>query len=473
MKKSIFRRLFLTYGITITIGFGILALLLMQLFNQYFIESKKQVLIEQGQKISREIVMGLYTGQINQASLTENLKTLDSLLNARIWLVDSEGYIVGVSGSSEEAYLGQQIQKNQLAELYKGENFFQLGNFGGKLKEQALTAGYPIFLDNVFKGGLFIHAPLPEVQKTFRDIYAIAIGAILMSCLLAYILLYFQIRKISRPLAEISGAAKEIAGGEFQKRLSINTGDEIEELAISFNNMAESLERIEENRRNLVANISHDIRSPITSISGFASGILDGTIPPEKHELYLNKVLIESRRLSKITSNLLELSNMQQGQLVANKQTFDLSEAIRRSIISFEQQITEKKLNIEVHLLGETISVLSDAALLERILINLLDNAVKFTPEGGQIRINTIDQDGKIQVEILNDGVSINKDDLKKIWERFHKADSSRGEYRSGFGLGLAIVREIIGLLDEKIWAESGQDFLKIIFTLERALNKN
>ena len=470
MKKgTIFKRLFLTYGITMIIGFGILAVLLMQLFNQYFIESKKQVLIEQGQKISQEIVKGLYTGQIDQQKLTENLKTLDSLLNARIWLVDATGYIVGASGSREDHYLGQQIEETQLAQLYKGKNFFQIGNFGGKLKEQSLTAGYPIFVGLVFKGGLFIHAPLPEVQKTFRDIYAITVGAMLLSGLLAYIILYFQIRKISRPLAQISEAAKEIAGGEFQKRLSIQTGDEIEALGNSFNNMAESLERIEENRRNLVANISHDIRSPITSISGFVEGILDGTIPPDKQNLYLSKVLLESKRLGKITSNLLELSNMQQGQMKAQKQVFELNEAIRRSIISFEQQIVAKSLKIELHLFDEAIYVFSDSELLERILMNLMDNAVKFTPQNGHIRINTSDSAGKILIEILNDGVNINKEELKKIWERFHKGDASRGEYRSGFGLGLAIVKEIIGLLDEKIWVESGQDFVKVLFTLEKA----
>ncbi len=472
MKRgTIFKRLFLTYGITIIIGFGILALVLMQLFDQYFIESKKQVLIEQGQKISQEIVLGLYTGQIDQQRLSESLKTVDSLLNARIWLVDENGYIIGVSGTSEDHYLGQKIEEAQLAQLYKGKNYFQTGTFGEKLEEKALTAGYPIFVGKVFKGGIFIHAPLPEVQKTFKDIYAITIAAILLCGLLAYVILYFQIRRISRPLAEISEAAKEIAGGEFQKRLSIKTGDEIEELGSSFNHMAESLERIEENRRNLVANISHDIRSPITSISGFVEGILDGTIPKEKQNLYLTKVLAESKRLGKITSNLLELSNMQQGQMTVKKQAFELNETIRRAIISFEEQILAKNLEIELHLFDEAIYVFSDSSLLERILMNLLDNAVKFTPENGHIRINTTDAPGKIQIELLNDGVSIDQEELKKIWDRFHKGDASRGEHRSGFGLGLAIVREIVGLLDEKIWAESGKDFVKIIFTLDKANN--
>jgi signal transduction histidine kinase len=232
--------------------------------------------------------------------------------------------------------------------------------------------------------------------------------------------------------------------------------------------MAESLERIEENRRNLVANISHDIRSPITSISGFAAGILDGTIPADKQTLYLNKVLSESKRLGKITNDLLELSNMQQGQMSAKKQLFELNEIIRRAIVSFEQQIIAKNLQIELHVFDENIYVYSDPALLERILVNLLDNAVKFTPANGHILIHTTDQAGKILVELFNDGVAIDQEEIKRIWDRFHKGDASRGEHRSGFGLGLAIVREIISLLGEKIWAESGSDFVKMTFTLDK-----
>jgi signal transduction histidine kinase len=286
---------------------------------------------------------------------------------------------------------------------------------------------------------------------------------------IAYGILYIQIRRISNPLREISGAAKVIAGGEFHKRLDINTGDEIEELGRSFNNMAESLEKIEENRRNLIANISHDLRSPMTSIRGFIEGIIDGTITEDKRGHYLNIVLDESNRLIKITNELLELGNMQQGRIEIKKEPLELNETIRRKLIAYEKEITEKKLDVVFSMFDEKTLVISDRGLLERVLSNLMDNAVKFTPEKGSIEIRTSEKEGKIEVEITNTGDSISSDELNRIWDRFHKGDASRGLYKGGYGLGLAIVREIISHLGERIWVSSGEDYVKFTLTIEKA----
>ncbi|HQE67481.1 MAG TPA: HAMP domain-containing sensor histidine kinase, partial [Bacillota bacterium] len=331
------------------------------------------------------------------------------------------------------------------------------------------TVGYPVFVNNRFSGGVLVHASLLEIQENFREIYRLTLWAILISVAIAYGILYIQIRRISEPLKEISGAAKVIAGGEFHKRLNINTGDEIEELGNSFNNMAKSLEKIEENRRNLIANISHDLRSPMTSIRGFIEGMIDGTIPEDKREHYLNIVLDESNRLIKMTNELLELSNMQQGSLEIKKEAFELNETIRRKLISYEKGITEKKLDVVFSMFEEKTFVLSDQALLERVLSNLMDNAVKFTPEKGSIEIRTSTKEGRIMVEITNTGKSISSEELNRVWERFHKGDASRGLYKGGYGLGLAIVREIISQLGERIWVSSGEGYVKFTLTIEKA----
>ncbi len=468
MKGTIFRKLFVVYGLAIIIGFGILALLLLQQFNQYFIDSKKTVMLEQGSRISQEIAQSFYTGQIDRDRLMSDLEILDKLLSARIWLVDDGGLIVGVSGANEEKHLGQSVEEEQMAELAKGKAFFQTGYFGEKLETKSLTAGYPIFAGNVFEGGIFIHAPLTEIGRTFNEIYRITVAAILISCLIAYVILFFQIRKISRPLREISIASKEIAGGQFQKRLAIKTGDEIEELGSSFNHMAESLEKIEERRKNLIANISHDIRSPITSISGFAEGILDGTIPVEKQMVYLEKILSESRRLIKITSNLLDLNNMQEGRTIPVRSSFDINEMIRRAVLSFERQITEKALNVTLRFDSESIPVYTDPDMMERILVNLLDNAVKFTQERGNIAVSTSSGEERAIVEIRNDGAAFSDDQLLMLWERFHKGDASRGEDRNGFGLGLAIVRELAAILEERVWAEKSGEEISFFMTVNK-----
>lgn len=469
MKNSLFKKLFITYGITIIISFTILAFLLLQLLNSYLIANKKKLMTDQGMKITSQIVKGFYTGRLEIGKLNNDLQILDKYLDARIWIVDDQGYIIGVSGKNQDNYLGQKIGQEKLDALCNGENIDENGNFEGKLSVPAITIGYPMFYEGIFKGGVLIHASLEEIRKTFEEIYKIIIWSIILSVIMAYIILYFQIKRISNPLKEINEAAKIISGGEFQKRLKIDTGDEIQELADSFNHMAESLEKIEENRRNFIANISHDLRSPMTSISGFVQGILDGTIPDEKHGHYMCIVLEECRRLMKMTNDLLELSNMQQGQTIVSKTDFELNESIRRVLVGFERQITSKNLKVDLSLFDEFTKVYSDKQFVERIMTNLIDNAVKFTPKDGSIKISTFDDKDRVKIAILNTGASIDEALLKKIWERFHKGDTSRGQYKNGFGLGLSIVKEIISQLDEKIWVESGENFVKFSFSIVKS----
>lgn len=469
MKNSIQKKLFITYGIAIIIGFAILALALLRILNLYFVENRKELLYDQGRKVAREAAAVLYIGNPNSRNLEEDLQVLDKFLDAHIWVVNKDGTIVAVSGSNEEDILGEALADEMIKSLAMGESIEERGSFGGMLSEPSLTVGYPVFVNNRFSGGVLVHASLLEIQENFREVYRLIMWAILISVAVAYGILYIQIRRISNPLREIGEAAKVIAGGEFQKRLDINTGDEIEELGRSFNNMAESLEKIEENRRNLIANISHDLRSPMTSIRGFIEGIIDGTIPEEKREHYLNIVLDESKRLIKITNDLLELSNMQQGSLEIRKEAFELNETIRRKLIAYEKGITEKKLNVTFSMCEEKSFALSDQGLIERVIANLIDNAVKFTPEKGSIEIRTSTEADRLTVEIANNGTEISTEELNKVWERFHKGDASRGIYKGGYGLGLAIVKEVIGQLGEKIWVSSGKDVVKFTFTIKKA----
>jgi len=197
--------------------------------------------------------------------------------------------------------------------------------------------------------------------------------------------------------------------------------------------------------------------------------MIDGTITEDKREHYLNIVLDESNRLIKITNELLELGNMQQGKLEIKKEAFELNEAIRRKLIAYEKGITEKRLDVVFSMFEEKSFVLSDQVLLERVLSNLMDNAVKFTPEKGSIEIRTSAKEDRVILEITNTGESISSEELNRVWERFHKGDASRGLYKGGYGLGLAIVKEIIIQLDEKIWASSGEGYVKFTFTIKKA----
>ncbi len=469
MKSSIRRKLFITYGIAIILGFAMLALALLNIFDRYFIENRKELLYEQGKKVARETASVLYLGNPDSKSLIKDLQVLDKFLNAHIWVVNREGTVIAVSGSGEDSLLGRRVSEEKLRILAEGESMEERGNFEGMLNEPSLTVGYPVFVNGRFSGGVLVHASLLEIQEDLKEIYRLTLWAILISLAIAYGILYIQIRRISDPIKEISEAARVIAGGEFQRRLNINTGDEIEELSRSFNNMAESLEKIEENRRNLIANISHDLRSPMTSIRGFIEGIVDGTIPADRREHYLNIVLDESRRLIEITNELLELSNIQQGGIIIKREPFELNETIRRKLITYERKITEKKLNVIFAMSEEKIMAASDPGLIERVISNLLDNAVKFAPDLGSLEIRTLSKEENIIVSIKNTGESIKSQELGKVWDRFYKGDASRGLYKGGYGLGLSIVKEIISQLNEKIWVSGGEENIEFSFTVKRA----
>lgn len=465
-KHTLFKRLLMIYSIPIVLSFILISVLLISLFDRYFVDNKKEILMEQSEKIANNMAEAYYLGRLNLEALNEDINTLQKFLNASIWMIDEKGTIWLVSSDNDKQSLGKTINTKKLSLLFRGHYMVERGNFYGLLKENALTVGYPIFVGERFRGGVFIHASLPELKKTLNGLYRITIGLILMALILVYIGLYIQIKRITNPLKEIREATSKVASGDFQKRLSIKTNDEIEELGNSFNYMAESLEKIEENRRNLVANISHDLRTPMTSIIGFVEGIIDGTIPKDSHKKYLNVILDESKRMVRISNELVELSNMQQGITQVNKTDFDINELIRRKLVSLERAITQKELEVILKMESEKCWVTSDYIYVERIVQNLLDNAVKFTSEKGSIIVSTVKGNSKVNVEICNTGDEISQSELIKIWDRFHKGDSSRGQHKGGFGLGLAIVREMINQLGERITVDYKDNMVVFDFTV-------
>jgi signal transduction histidine kinase len=262
-------------------------------------------------------------------------------------------------------------------------------------------------------------------------------------------------RRISNPLAEMRDIAREIANGNFNTRVRISSKDEVGELARTFNHMAETLGNLEKMRSNFIANVSHELRTPMTSIAGFIEGMIDGTIPIEKQGYYLSIVKQETLRLTALVNDLLDLAKMEAGEVQLNITTIDLSELIRRSSIKFENQINRKNINFELALENENRRVMADPDAIERVLTNLLDNAIKFTSDSGCITIKTVKKDQKVYTTIEDNGIGIQKEDLPYIWERFFKTDKSRSKDMIGSGLGLAIIKNIIQKHNERIWVES------------------
>ena len=295
--------------------------------------------------------------------------------------------------------------------------------------------------------------------------------SLFVAFIIGFILIFFISQRFSRPLKKINKAAKTIANGNFGNRVLVKSNDEIGELAQTFNIMAQSLEKIEEMRRSFVANVSHELRTPMTTISGFIEGILDGTIPAEQRYKYLNIALKEARRMSRLVTDLLDLAKIESGENELQMSEFDINELIRVVAIKFEKRIIEKNMHMNINFEGQQCFVIADPDSIERVITNLIDNAVKFSDFGGIIDITIESPNEKVNVSIKDNGVGIEPEELKNIWDRFYKIDKSRSEDKLGTGLGLSIVKNIINKHNEEIWVKSEVGiYTEFTFTLK---NKN
>lgn len=273
--------------------------------------------------------------------------------------------------------------------------------------------------------------------------------------LAALVAVYILSERIISPLKQMSRAAKHFASGQFDIRVKVVGSDEVAELATAFNHMADSIERNEDMRRTFLANVSHDLRTPMTTISGYIDSILDGAIKPEEYSHYLGIISREVKRLSRLVTSLLDISRMQAGERKFDFTTFDACELARQVLISFEQKITAKHLEVEFDCDRDKMMVCADRDAVHQVLYNLCDNAVKFSRDGGHYLITLRDHEDKVHLSVFNEGEGIPQTDLPYVFDRFYKSDKSRGLDKTGVGLGLYICRTIIESHGEKIWVES------------------
>ena len=264
-------------------------------------------------------------------------------------------------------------------------------------------------------------------------------------------------------------SAKRLAKGDYDADFTVQGYREIDELADSLNFAAGELAKADHLQKELVANVSHDLRTPMTTIAGFIDGILAGAIPPDKHEYYLGIIATEVRRLSRLVASLLDISRMQAGDRKFTMAPFDICEMARQIIISFEQKIDAKRLDVEFECDRDNMIVNADRDAIYQILYNICDNAVKFSREKGLLRLSLVrEKDKKVVISVYNEGQGIPAEDIPYVFERFYKSDKSRGLDKSGVGLGLFIAKTIIKAHDQDIWVKSefGQ-YCEFGFTLE------
>ena len=297
---------------------------------------------------------------------------------------------------------------------------------------------------------------------------AIAITVISTS-ILALLAIYGVSYSVTKPLREISNAAKDFSRGKYDTRVPVRGNDEFTELAKSFNNLAEKVQAREEMQNSFLSSASHDLRTPMTTIAGFIDGILDGAIPEEKHEYYLNIIKNEIKRLSRLVSSLLDISRLQSKERKLDIKEFNVCELVRQTIISFENQLEEKKLDVEFDCDDYDMIALGDKDAINQVIYNLCHNAIKFSYEGGKYRVSIKYDGDMIRFTIYNEGIGISKEELPFVFDRFYKSDKSRGLDKTGAGLGLFIVKTIIEGHDGEIGVDSQYEkYCSFHFTLKR-----
>jgi len=467
MKKSLFTKLMSTYFIVLIISYSLVAVFLSYRFNNYFYKQKEAELLREAMSLNsiNNVVNDYLSYDSNNDKLQPELTALDKLINARIEIFDKYGYEKGYSrGDTDKAFSGQQ-KSSEIDDVLNGNIVTKVGTFT-HFTSPMLTVGVPITSDDVVIGCVFLHSPVNEIKSSIKWVlFVIWMSAFFAILISAFIIYYFSEKILIKPLGTINQTAKSISRGEFNRRVDIQSDDEIGDLAVSFNYMADSLQGLENMRKNFIANVSHELRSPMTSINGFISGIIDGTIPEEKWLHYLNIVHDEIKRLIRLINDILDLASLESGEFSLHIGTFDINELVRQRVIKFEDKINKKQANMDVVLVGNKIKVNGDRDRIDQVITNLIDNAIKFVPNGGIIEITSIIKDDRILISVYNNGNGIPKDEIKYIWDRFHKADKARSK-GGGTGLGLSIARQIVNQHKQNIWVESGEDWTKFTFTL-------
>ncbi len=468
-KKSIFSHLFFMTMLVILFSFLVMGILMYGLLGNYLTNQKENDLIFVAENMAEFTVkMAIHNPNYTKENYQINLDALSQTTETMIAVVSTRGDVVATSKNHGNITLNREYYED----VMKGKRVRFLGTLGDIFSAPTLTVGIPIHYDeNNIIGGVFVSLPIPEIHQLRTGVFRILLLPILLVLLVALVVIYAMSLRITKPIKALNRAAKAIADGHLEQRVSLCETNEIGELGESFNKMADSLQQIENMRSSFVANISHDLRTPMTTITGFVQGILDGTIPPEKQNQYLTIVLDETKRLSRLVTDLLDISKLEQGSFPLEMREFDMNETIRLSIIKLEKRIEEKNIRLTVNFQTDCLRVVADRDSIQRVLTNLMDNAIKFTDEGGFIDIRTgLTDRNKAFISIQNSGIGIEEQDLKHIFDRFYKSDKSRSLDKSGTGLGLYIVKNIIKSHSETIWAESiPNEFTRFNFTLAPA----
>ena len=489
-KSGLFRKYFLVTISIILASFVFIGGALLLLVSKLWMDEKIALLDENTFSVAQntsDVLKSDYLSNSGRGSvivICNTLMQISNAIEADVFITDLDGDVVyckEILQSNMALYTGNCMVHNQykvpedIMKQAVAGRYRSTGTLGGSLSDVHFIVSAPVIVNDqtvavVFSTQDIVDGLTPYIFGIFRMFFIATLVAFAITFILVYLVSY----RLTRPLREMSAAAKQYATGDFSKRISIKHSkirifgqDETDELIQAFNSMAQALATLEMSRRSFVANVSHELKTPMTTIGGFIDGILDGTIEKEKETQYLRVVSDEVKRLSRLVTGMLNMSKIEAGELDLKPVKFDISEMIFRTLLGFEQMLDNKCIDVRGLDTMTVNLVTADKDMINQVIYNLVDNAVKFTPSGGYIEVSSKSDTEKIIVKIRNSGKGIPSEEIDKIFERFYKIDKSRSYDVKGAGMGLYLVKTIIELHGGHITARSEVgEFAEFIFQL-------
>ena len=469
MKKTVFSKIFFNNIVIITVSMLILIVSGYFVVSRTVYKSRVDTLKDNANAIS-----GFLNKGVPPERLENFLYGFSHSAKKNIIIINNEGKIL-MESTIDNSYNSNMgfVDKKYCEKVLSGQAHIEKGTMGGIYSKEMFTLQRPVIekRSEEVVGAVFISMPAPEMIQLQGELWKTMSIAIIIVLFMSFVLSYALSKRISRPIKDIGTAVNRFAKGDLSSRVELEERKanitEIQELAVAFNDMAFHIEKAEDIRNNFISDVSHELRTPMTTIGGFVDGILDGTIPKDRQSDYLVIVKDEIARLSALTNSFLDVTRRSSGKQNLEMTNFDINETIRRTLFNFEQRICEKSLEVDVVFETESCVVKADKDEITRVLTNLIENAIKFTNEGGILRISTGSRQHEVFVSVYNTGCGIAEEDRKLIFERFYKADKSRSLNREGTGIGLFIVKEIINRHGGNISVKSVEgEYAEFIFTL-------
>ena len=475
MGKSLFGRMLFVYILVIVMAFTLVGGIFFEMLKNQYLHTQMDLMIANAQEINGWAADNYY-GRISDDAFREKLYNKALREGTVIWLVSSAlNRVYMIADPENKADKNADYMTENTLEILtlteQGNAVKQVTSNTKSFKSAMMSVAIPLVVDGTFVGSIVVHREVQDVSVGINAIFKQVFTPLVISVAFAAALVFVLSRHIVKPIRNISFGAMELARGNYDWRVKPSTHDEIGELAIAFNRMAEELKLQDGLRNTFIANVSHELRSPLTSVQGFIQAMLDGAIEDGDREKYLQIVLGETKRMGTLINDLLNLAKIESGKFPIEYSEFDINELLRRCLLMFKQRIEEKKIDVNVSLSEEKLNVWADEDRISQVITNLIDNAVKFTPERGEIKVWTFCTENKVHINISDTGVGIPQEDQPYVFERFFKVDKSHSQGTPGTGIGLSIVKRIIAQHGETIGLQSGEGKgTTFSFTLTRSL---